>query len=189
MTASAVGQQYRATCRAPECDWVFDGTEDIVQEAVAAHRAEHEAARPKRWRARCTWDRCSWKTTGDEQWVNRAWERHRAEHRAEAKQREERRIARYRWRGRPNPTQRRLLELVRAGAVAAYECRIFVVATGVEGTRWYPRGLSRRDDHWWPALMEAGLVRVRPTWSGGPVREGVWQLTRAGRAALDGGAA
>lgn len=181
-------QQYRATCRAPECDWVFDGVEEAVQEAVAAHRAGHRAAQPKRWRVRCTWDRCSWETTGDERWTKRAWERHRAEHRAAAQQRDERRAARYRWRGKPNPTQRRLLDLVRTGSLAAYECRIYVVATGEEGTQWYPLGLARRDVHWWPALVEAGLVRVRPTWSGGAVREGIWQLTPAGRECVqDGG--
>jgi hypothetical protein len=166
---------------------VFDGAENVVQEAVAAHRAEHRAARPKRWRARCTWSDCSWATTGDERWANRAWERHRAEHLAEARKREERRLARYRWRGKPNPTQRRLLELVRVGSVAAYECHIYT-ASG-SGTVWYPRGLARRDDYWWPALVEAGLVRVRPTWGGSPVRGGVWQLTAAGRAVLDEGMA
>lgn len=187
MTASITTQEYRATCRASECGWTFDGAEDVVHQAVAAHRAEHQAARPKRWRARCTWDDCSWSTTGEEQWVKRAWERHRAEHRAAAQLREERRAARYRWRGKPNPTQRRLLNLVQTGSVAAYECRIFVVATGGDGTYWYPRGLTRRDEHWWPALVEAGLVRVRPMWNGGPVREGVWQLTSAGHEQLGTG--
>jgi hypothetical protein len=182
---TAAVQQYRATCRATDCDWTLEGTRDEVDASAAQHRADHVAA--KRWSARCTWG-CDWSTTGSEKWVRGAWERHKAEHRAATDERDARRAARYRWRGTPNPTQRRLLEQVRAGALGAYRCRVRYGFTGVPFYVWYTTNVSARDGLWWPALERAGLVVARPMWSGGAVPRGVWQLTVAGRRVLEGGA-
>jgi hypothetical protein len=179
-------QQYRATCRAQDCDWTREGTRAEVDAAATRHGADHQTA--KRWRARCTWDGCDWSTTGAEQWVRGADKRHKAEHRAERDERDVRRAARYQWRGTPNPTQRRLLEQVRAGALGAYRCSVHV-PTGATFDVWYPTNVSARDGLWWPALEQAGLVVARPMWAGGPVPRGVWQLTAAGRRVLEGGAA
>jgi hypothetical protein len=184
---TAAVQQYRAKCGAPDCDWVFEGDLTTTEAKAAQHKADHRDAR-RRWQARCTWDRCDWSTTGSEKWVRAAWERHRTGHRAAAGEREARRAARYRWRGKPNPTQQRILEQVRANSLAAHSTLITVVAANQQFVRWYPSNLSRRDSLWWPALVEAGLVVARPTWLQGGQQTGVWQLTAAGRHLLKGGA-
>lgn len=143
------------------------------------------AVAARRWRARCTWTGCAWARTGSEQWVRAAWDRHRAEHIAAADAAEQRRRERYRWRGHPNPTQQRLLHQVSTGTVGAYECRVHILATGTSSHVWYPTNLTGQQKLWWPALVQAGLVHPRPLWSGGPVREGIWQLTAEGRRLLD----
>lgn len=182
MTATV--QQYRAKCSAPDCDWTFEGDLATTEAKAAQHKVDHRGAR-RTWRSRCTWG-CGWSTTGSEKWVRGAWERHKAEHRAASDAREERRAARYRWRGKPNPTQRRLLEQVRMGSLAAHATLTYIVATGASGLHWYPSNLSRRDSPWWHALVEAGLVTVRPTWSRGGQPTGVWLLTKAGRRLIEG---
>lgn len=138
-----------------------------------------------RWRATCRGIRCEWSTEGSRAWCDKAVERHRAEHRARREQKEQARERRYRWRGRPNPTQVRLLEEVSAGTIHAHRTTVWVVRPGSGDTSsevWYASGLRGPRMLYWPALVQAGLVRARPTFRD---RDGVWLLTDAGREVLE----
>lgn len=134
-----------------------------------------------RWRAKCRRRvgtvHCPWTTTGSREWCDKAAVKHRDEHRDEDARRERARQQRYQWKGRPNPTQVRLLEAVSRGAVRAHRTTIHAHTTY---DAWYAE-LPGRELLWWPALLEAGLVRARATFGD---RDGVWLLTDAGRKTL-----
>ncbi len=131
--------------------------------------------RTLRWRAHCRV--CDWTIDGPvEQWARIAGQDHgRRAHGPRRKSYEDL----YRWRGKANATQLRLLGLAATGTLRC-TCTDVWTADGGNSVRWYAAGVSTAEHGWAWGLTEAGLLRVRETWS----RNGIYIPTTAGHAVL-----
>ncbi|MFD1145923.1 hypothetical protein [Saccharothrix hoggarensis] len=121
---------------------------------------------------RCAWHVVSWR----KEWAQQARDDHRRAHAVDPVQAHR---DRYRYRGRLNASQTLLLDLAASGALACHFTREFTLDTDLGGS-WYPNHLPHGLGHWIPGLVDAGLLRIRPTWR----TSGLYVPTAAARRAV-----